>query len=103
MPSPLLFEVATPLGVVVRTTVAYRARVVAKHPDIADKLEDVKAALRCPEQVRQSRRDATVLVFYRPGHRHWVAVVAKRADGSGFLVTAYQTDAIKEGEKIWPR
>jgi hypothetical protein len=28
---------------------------------------------------------------------------AKRADHAGFLVTAYQTDAIKEGEQIWSR
>ena len=27
--------------------------------------------------------------------------VAKRLNGEGFLITAYPTDAIKEGEQIW--
>lgn len=101
--SPLLFEVLTPLGFVVRTTAAYWQRLTAKHPDMAGRLEEIKAALATPEQVRQSRRDATVLLFYRSGLPHWVVAVAKRRETDGFLITAYQTDAIKEGEKIWPR
>lgn len=66
-------------------------------------MEEVKAALAKPEQVRQSRHDASVLLFYRSGVRHWVVAVARHAQADGFLVTAYQTDAIREGEKIWPR
>ncbi len=102
-PSPLLFEIPTPLGFTVRTTADCWHRLVAKHPDLLDKLEEVKDTLRQPEQVRQSRRDPAVLLFYRRGVRHWVVAVAKRADHAGFLVTAYQTDAIKEGEQIWSR
>ena len=100
---PFLFEVPTPLGFTVRTTADYWQRLVAKHPELADRLEAVKTTLSQPDQVRHSRRDLTVLLFYRRGVRHWVVAVAKRADGTGFLVTAYQTDAIKEGEPIWPR
>jgi len=33
----------------------------------------------------------------------WICAVAKRLDSEGFLITAYPTDAIKEGERIWPR
>jgi len=29
--------------------------------------------------------------------------VAKRLDSEGFLITAYPTDAIKEGEWIWSK
>ena len=29
--------------------------------------------------------------------------LGQRIDGEGFLITAYQTDAIKEGEKVWPK
>lgn len=101
--SPILFAVSTPLGFVVRTTRAHWERLVAKHPDMADKLEEVKAALSNPEQVRRSRRDVSVLLFYRGAVRHWVVAVAKRAESDGFLITAYQTDAIKEGEVIWPK
>jgi hypothetical protein len=98
-----LFEVSTPLGFIVHTTADYWERLVIKHPDLADRLEEVKATLSQPEQIRQSRRDSAVLLFYRRALRHWVVAVAKRADDTAFLVTAYQTDAIKEGEQIWPR
>ena len=33
--------------------------------------------------------------------RRWVVAVARRLNGDGFLITAYQTDAIKEGETLW--
>jgi len=103
MPEPFLFEVATPLGFTVRTTADYWQRLVVKHPDLVDKLEDIKITLCQPEHIRRSRCDPMVLLFYRCGGRHWVVAAAKRADGTGFLVTAYQTDVIKEGERIWPK
>jgi hypothetical protein len=33
----------------------------------------------------------------------WVVAVTRRLNGEGFLITAYQTDAIKEGVLLWPR
>jgi hypothetical protein len=60
--------------------------------------------LENPEQVRQSRSDSRVLLFYRAaGEQRWVCAVAKQAEDQGFLITAYPTDAIKEGEQIWPK
>jgi hypothetical protein len=56
------------------------------------------------EQVRQSRLDSQVLLFYRAeGTSRWVCAVAKRAADQGFLITAYPTDAIKEGTQVWPK
>ena len=104
-PTKDLFAVETPLGFTVRVSARYWATIVAKHPDLADRLADVQAALREPEEVRQSRRDPAVLLFYRSdgGHGRWVVAVAKHEGGDGFLVTAYRTDAIKEGERLWPK
>jgi hypothetical protein len=100
-----LFAVQTPLGFTVRVSARYWATIVAKHPDLADRVADVQAVLREPEEIRQSRRDPAVLLFYRSEGRHgrWVVAVAKREGGDGFLVTAYRTDAIKEGERLWPK
>jgi len=65
---------------------------------------DVQAALRNPDQARQSKSDLTVLLFYKAeGTKRWVCAVAKRTDAEGFLITAYPTDAVKEGTKIWPK
>jgi len=57
----------------------------------------VQDALHIPEEIRQSRSDPTVYLFYRlerPGR--WVCAV-----GDGFLITTYRTDAIKEGKRVW--
>jgi hypothetical protein len=101
----LLFEVKTPLDFVVRVTAAYWDLIVTiKHPVMAGLETDVKEALGNPNQIRVSRSDPDVFLFYRtqlPGR--WICAVAKRLDGEGFLVTAYPTDGIKEGECIWPK
>ncbi|MDJ1171875.1 hypothetical protein PMG71_20815 [Roseofilum sp. BLCC_M154] len=62
----------------------------------------MKFEISTPDEVRRSSRDAEVLLFYRvrPEER-WVVAVARRLNGDGFLITAYQTDAIKEGETVW--
>lgn len=76
----------------------------AKHPVMAGREGVVKTTLENPEQVRQSRSDPQILLFYHAeGSSRWVCAVAKRAAGQGFLITAYPTDAIKEGTQIWPK
>lgn len=100
-----LFAVETPLGFTVRVTTRYWATIVAKHPDLVERVGDVQAALREPEEVRRSRRDDAVLLFYRSDVRlgRWVVAVTKLEDRDAFLITAYRTDAIKEGERLWPK
>ena len=55
-------------------------------------------------EVRQSRRDAAVLLFYRQeaALARRVVAVAKRREEAGVLITAYRTDAVKKGKRIWP-
>jgi hypothetical protein len=98
---PVLFEVATPLGFRVRTSPEYWAKVVSKHPDLAGGLEMVKQTLADPDEIRRSSRDEKILLCYRVGGRHWIVAVARRRNGDGYLVTAYRTDALKEGESVW--
>jgi len=101
----VLFEARTPLGFSVPVTRA-RWQLIAtiKHPVMAGRESSVKLALESPDEVRQSRIDAEVLLFYKAeAERRWVCAVAKQADREAFLVTAYPTDAIKEGIRIWPK
>lgn len=75
-----------------------------KHPVMAGRESSVKLALESPDEVRQSRIDPKVLLFYKAeAARRWVCAVAKQADEEAFLVTAYPTDAVKEGIRIWPK
>lgn len=101
----LLFEVPTPLGFSVRVTRG-RWELIAtiKHPVMSGRESSVRLALESPDEVRQSRSDADVLLFYKAeATRRWVCAVARRARDHGFLVTAYPTDAIKEGIRVWPK
>jgi hypothetical protein len=105
-PNPeLLFEVLTPLGFTVRVTrERWQLITTVKHPVMAGREGIVKDTLEKPEQIRRSRSDQQVLLFYRgEGANRWVCAVAKQATDQGFLITAYPTDAIKEGTQIWPK
>ena len=86
----MLFEVRTPLGFAVRVTrERWRVITTLKHPVMAGREDIVKSTLENPEEVRQSRSDEQVLLFYqaeRPSR--WVCAVAKRAGDQGFLITA---------------
>ena len=97
-----MFEILTPLGFTVRTTATYWQKIIVKHPDIESLLGLVQEALQTPDEIRCSSRDPNVLLFYLT-HREnrWVVAVARKLNGDGFLITAYQTDAIKEGETLW--
>ena len=101
----ILFKVLTPLGFWVHVTRAYWQLITTiKHPVMAGREADTQDTLRHPDEIRSSRRDPQVYLFYKSQHiERWVCAVAKRSDGEGFLITAYPTDSIKEGERIWPR
>ena len=103
--SDILFEARTPLGFTVRVTRAYWTLITTvKHPVMAGCEAEVKVTLESPEEIRRSKGDANVYLFYRSRRkRRWVCAVTKQEDSTGFLITAYPTDSIKEGEKIWPR
>ena len=100
----VLFEVRTPLGFSVRVTRArWELITTAKHPVMAGRESSVRLALERPDEVRQSRTDPDVLLFYKAEEtRRWVCAVTKHARDAAFLVTAYPTDAIKEGIRVWP-
>ena len=95
-------EILTPLGLTVRTSEEYWQKVIVKHPDIANLELEVQQALANPDEIHRSSRDENILLFYAVlKAKRWVVAVAKRLNGDGFLITAYQTDAIKEGELLW--
>lgn len=100
----VLFEVATPLGFHVLVTRArWKLITTIKHPVMLNRESSVRLALESPGETRQSRGDSQVLLFYKAeGARRWACAVARQAQDQGFLVTAYPTDAIKEGVRVWP-
>jgi hypothetical protein len=101
----ILFDVSTPVGFRVRVTCFYWELIATiKHPVMARQESIVKDTLQSPAQIRVSRSDPSVYLFYRQERSdRWICAVAKRLNGEGFLLTAYPTEAIKEGVRIWPK
>jgi hypothetical protein len=99
----IFFEVMTPLGFRVRVTRAYWELIVSiKHPVMKGREEDVKKALEQPDEIRQSKSDENVYLFYKAEReKRWVCAVSKQVGAEGFLITTYPTDAIKEGVLVW--
>ena len=73
------------------------------HPALTGREQDIAQVLTDPDEVRRSRLDRSVYLFYRGSGPRWLCAVARREDGSGFLITAYPTDAVKAGESVWTR
>ena len=85
----ILFDVLTPLGFHMRVSRAYWQVIVS---------------IKHPEEIRRSKTDSSVYLFYVTQRKgRWVCAVSKKLNGEGFLITAYPTDVIKAGEKIWPK
>lgn len=97
------FKVKTPLGVTVRTTKEYWERIIGtKHPSIAKYEKEVKDTLNDPDQIRKSKQDPRVRLYYKNIGKVYVCVVADHVTKSeGYIVTCYLTDRIKEGEQIY--
>jgi hypothetical protein len=102
----VLFEAMTPLGFCVHVTRGYWDLIVnIKHPVMTGRENDVRNVLESPDEIRQSRSDKDVYLFYKAEReKRWICAVSKQTDeDEGFLITAYPTDAIKEGVQIWRR
>ena len=99
----LLFEVSTPVEFLVRVTNSYWDLIVTvKHPIMKGREKQVQDLFENPDEIRLSRRDAQVYLFYKlESSNRWTCGVVKRLNGNGFLITTYPTDAIKEGKQIW--
>lgn len=67
----------------------------------------IQEALSNPEVVRVSNTDDAVHLYYRYREStivgdKWLCVVVKYLDNDAFVITAYLTDKLKQGEQLWP-
>lgn len=78
------------------------------HQEMTKMEAEVERVLQTPAEVRISRSDDTVQLFYEfyaqtlVGGK-WLCVVVKCLPDDVFVVTAYLTDRLKPGETIWPK
>ena len=75
--------------------------------EMRDMREEIIHTLQTPEEVRISRTDTDVRLFYEFYSRtalgdKWLCVVVKYLTDGAFVITAYLTDKLKAGERVWP-
>ncbi len=100
--SEIAFEVKSKFGYLIKTTTAYWNIITKiKHPSIREKEKHVKETLILPDEVRISKKAQDVHLFYKKYQHKFLCVVAKIYKGKGFIITAYYTEKIKEGELKW--
>ena len=100
----MLFEVISKLGRRIRVTKSYWEIVVTKkHPSVAGMIEEVMLALKDPDEVRRSRFNGSIYLYYKRLDDMLICVVTKHLDEEGFLVTTYLTNKIKRGETVWKK
>lgn len=102
----ILFSIETPLKyVVIVEEQRWKLITTQKHPALAGQHELIKDTLSDPDEIRRSKSDESVYLFYKViRQKRWACAVVKNLDPEpSFLITAYPTDAIKEGEVIWTK
>jgi hypothetical protein len=84
-----------------------RLQHIMEHPEMADLERAIGDTLARPEQVIESLSDPQARLYYRwyvgtrVGDKHLCVVVKIRGDDA-FVLTAYLTDTVKKGRRIWP-
>ncbi len=104
MASKLKFSVVCVQGRRVSVTEEYWQKIVTiKHPSMAGKDLEVQQTLTDADEVRESRSDPQVKMYYRRYSAVHLCVVVKHLNGTGFIVTTYFTNRIKEGTTLWTK
>jgi hypothetical protein len=81
---------------------------ILERAEMAGMEDELERVLQMPTEVRVSRSDDNVKLFYefytrtRIGGK-WLCVVVKYLPSDAFVITAYLTDTLKAGETVWPK
>lgn len=102
MAESVLFKIKTPLKVTIHTTKDYwKIITTIKHPIMVKYKREVQQTLADPDQIRKSKQDPRVHLYYKNIGQVFVCVVADHIGKEGYIITCYLTNRIKEGEQIY--
>jgi hypothetical protein len=93
-------------GLAIRLTDERLAHIL-EHPEMVGLEDAIGETLLQPEQIVESLSDPQAHLYYRfyMGTRvgdKFLCVVVKVVDTDAFVLTAYLTDKIKKGVRVWP-
>jgi hypothetical protein len=92
----------------IRLTAERQQHLQTAHPEMTEAIPRVAETLASPDKIVRSRTDATVELFYRhyPSTvvtSKFLCVVVRVLPDDNFIITAYYTDTIKQGERLWEK
>ena len=81
---------------------------IHEHPEMVGQERRIRETLQKPDVVLTSHKDSSVHVYYRyykrgpAGSKH-LMVAVKILEEDAFVITAFFTDEVKGGRRVWPR
>jgi len=100
----VIFDEHSPLKKRIRLTRSRWNLIVSiKHPELKLGELRIQETIHNPDEIRLSKSDSEVFLYYKKFGNMHLAVVARHNNGSGFVITAYYTDRIKEGNSLYRR
>ena len=86
----------------IELTAERQSHILNAHPELKSHLNKIYIALSKPDEIRRSRFDKNVLLFYKffakVKNGKYINVTIKTGDRN-FILTSYITDKIRAGEK----
>jgi len=81
---------------------------ILKKVEMKDEIEKIKETLVSPDEVRKSLQNDFIWIYYKhysatPVTEKYMLVVVKILNKEGYLLTAFYTDRIKNGEIVWKK
>ncbi len=92
----MIFAVREKTGRLIRLTNERWAHII-KHPEMANKIEQIKETLTHPTKITAFVFDSRVRFYYRyyKERNGYLFVSVKYLNGEGFIITSFYTDKIK--------
>ena len=95
-------------GTDVRLTDERFQHITDSHPSVLELSDAIAETLTSPDVVRLSSWNADTRLYYRwytetKYNDKYVCVVVVVTEDDAWIITAYLTDAIKQGELLWER
>ena len=92
----------------IRLTYERQEHIETDHPEMSGQSDKIQDTLLNPDRIIRSRTDPDVELFYRhyditPVTEKYLCVVVKVLIDDLFIITAYFTDTIKQGEILWKK
>ena len=81
---------------------------ILRHPELRAQIASLEAVLQEPDVIVRSVRDPDVHLYHKhyaetPVTEKYLLVAVKVKERDAFIITAFFTDAVKKGDRLWEK